>query len=611
MVAAMEPVSSPQAIPSDAKTAVVVNGTEKPTAISNTPITTTSTGKAVKKGKNQLRREKKKQRKAQEREGSVVTESESESESVAASSNVRLNLVPESTPDFKSSDLELDESDPNFAEYQRILQKFNVVDDAKAIEDKGEIMGLEDDMIPDEPEENPDVPKLSKKARKARDKLSVAELKALVKRPETVEWTDTSAQDPRLLVHLKSYRNCVPVPNHWSLKREYLSSKRGMEKPPFELPKFIRDTGIMEMRDSVKEKEEAQTLKSKIRERVQPKMGKLDIDYQKLHDAFFRFQTKPPLTMYGEIYYEGKEYETNLKDRRPGELSEELKEALNIPPGAPPPWLINMQRFGPPPSYPSLKIPGLNAPIPAGAQWGFHPGGYGKPPTDEYNRPLYGDVFGVLQAQAPTQTGEPVEKTLWGELVPEEDGSSSEEEEDDEEEEEGDEEFTEGLTTPSGMDTPSGMVSAVPSEFEPVDGGFELRKRRDGTETEEDTVQKSLYTVLPEQNIRAKGFFGGERAYDISKATRTDLPVLGQEDRKRKKPGDIEVTLDPSELENSDGLSSEAVKAQYEAQQEAQRRESQGFQEDLSDMIAAESRKRQKRDEENAKRKKDNEERIL
>lgn len=306
-----------------------------------------------------------------------------------------------------------------------------------------------------------------------------------------------------------------------------------MEKPPFELPKFIKDTGIMEMRDSVKEKEEAQTLKSKIRERVQPKMGKLDIDYQKLHDAFFRFQTKPPLTMYGEIYYEGKEYETNLKDRRPGELSEELKEALNIPPGAPPPWLINMQRFGPPPSYPSLKIPGLNAPIPGGAQWGFHPGGYGKPPTDEYNRPLYGDVFGVLQAQAPTQTGEPVEKTLWGELVQEEEESEEEDEEEDEEEE-GEEDIIEGLTTPSGMDTPSGMVSAVPSEFEPVDGGFELRKRRDGTETEEDSVQKSLYTVLPEQNIRAKGFFGGERAYDISKAssTRTDLPVLGQEDRK-------------------------------------------------------------------------------
>lgn len=95
-------------------------------------------------------------------------------------------------------------------------------------------------------------------------------------------------------------------------------------------------------------------------------------------------------------YYEGKEFETSLKEKRPGDLSPELVEALSIPPLAPPPWLISMQRFGPPPSYPTLRIPGLNAPIPEGAQWGFHPGGWGKPPLDEYNRPLYGDVFGVL-----------------------------------------------------------------------------------------------------------------------------------------------------------------------------------------------------------------------
>ena len=41
-----------------------------------------------------------------------------------------------------------------------------------------------------------------------------------------------------------------------------------------------------------------------------------------------------------------------------------------------------------------MKIKGLNAPIPEGAQWGYHPGGWGKPPVDEFNRPLYGDVFG-------------------------------------------------------------------------------------------------------------------------------------------------------------------------------------------------------------------------
>lgn len=57
-----------------------------------------------------------------------------------------------------------------------------------------------------------------------------------------------------------------------------------------------------------------------------------------------------------------------------------------------------MQRYGPPPSYPNLKIPGLNAPIPEGCSFGYHAGGWGKPPVDESGKPLYGDVFGI---QAP------------------------------------------------------------------------------------------------------------------------------------------------------------------------------------------------------------------
>lgn len=78
----------------------------------------------------------------------------------------------------------------------------------------------------------------------------------------------------------------------------------------------------------------------------------------------------------------------------PGLLTPELKDALGMTDGAPPPWLINMQRYGPPPSYPSLKIPGLNAPIPDGSEFGYHPGGWGKPPVDHQGQPLYGDVFG-------------------------------------------------------------------------------------------------------------------------------------------------------------------------------------------------------------------------
>lgn len=63
----------------------------------------------------------------------------------------------------------------------------------------------------------------------------------------------------------------------------------------------------------------------------------------------------------------------------------------------PPPWLIAQQRYGPPPSYPNLKIAGLNAPIPDGCAFGYHAGGWGKPPVDEHGKPLYGDVFGHTQ----------------------------------------------------------------------------------------------------------------------------------------------------------------------------------------------------------------------
>lgn len=124
-----------------------------------------------------------------------------------------------------------------------------------------------------------------------------------------------------------------------------------------------------------------------MREKVRPKMGKIDIDYQKLHDAFFKWQIKPKLTIHGDLYYEvilelvsystvwvaltflwevfpeeiffslsifylffslcfymthssafpsasqGKEFETRLKEKKPGDLSDELRIALGMPTG--------------------------------------------------------------------------------------------------------------------------------------------------------------------------------------------------------------------------------------------------------------------------------------
>ena len=153
---------------------------------------------------------------------------------------------------------------------------------------------------------------LSKKKKKLLSRMSIAELKRSVPRAEVVEAHDITSSDPLLLVYLKSSRNTVPVPRHWCQIRKYLQGKRGVEKQPFQLPEFIAETGIAKIRESVMEQEALKKGKQKARERVKPKMGKIDIDYQVLHDAFFKYQTKPKLTGHGELYYEGKEFEVRV-----------------------------------------------------------------------------------------------------------------------------------------------------------------------------------------------------------------------------------------------------------------------------------------------------------
>ncbi|KAK4223028.1 putative spliceosome associated protein [Podospora fimiseda] len=607
---------------------------------------------APKMTKNQMRRAKKKEQKKTQTNG-VSTPAETQDESpkddavpAAEDNNSQSeNLQVEKEPDVDATMTvdgpvidDIPEDDPAFAEYKRLLQDKNfsvTLDEDGATGEingsgnKGEVFYDQDDEIPSEDEEAE--PKMSKKKRKKLNKLSIAELKALVANPEVVEWQDVSSSDPRLLVQIKAQRNIVPVPTHWSLKREYLSSKRGIEKPPFKLPKFIAETGITEMRDAVLEKQAEQTLKQKQRERVQPKMGKLDIDYQKLYDAFFRHQTKPDLTRFGDVYYEGKEWEADYKIFKAGDLSEGLREALGMQPGFPPPWLLQQQRVGPPPSYPTLKIPGLNAPLPPGAAWGFQPGQWGKPPLDEYNRPLYGgDIFGIMAGQPgypgtqPTGAAaqpaaaaagyvaplaEPIERTLWGELQPPAEESEEEESEEEEDDEEEDDDIPPGhgadRDTISGLETPGGYASTVnaaggdTSGIETsMAGEFDLRKTRRGYETEESAHPRSAYTVIPERQTRVEGFFGSDKTYDLS-----HKPVLGQEDdtRKRKKPGDVDVAINPDELA---GLSKEEIRRKYEQGRKeeggmgVQWNKTAGFDEDLSDMIAQESRKRQKRDEE-------------
>ncbi|KAJ3496473.1 hypothetical protein NLJ89_g10481 [Agrocybe chaxingu] len=521
-------------------------------------------GKPI-KSKNQLRRLKQKQKKQLEQENGTTNGVQQDEEREDEPSNVE--YVSE----------QLDITDSGLEAFSDVFARFQLPPEestqGKSTDgtNKGEVIYSDDDMASEGDSDTEKKPLSKKKAPRGRRMDGV------------------TAADPRLLLQLKSYRNTVPIPIHWSAKRDYLQGKRGIEKPPFQLPSYIADTGIATMRDAVKEKEANMSLKAKTRERVQPKMGKVDIDYQKLHDAFFKFQTKPPVTGFGEMYYEGKEFETSLKEKRPGDLSPELVEALSIPPLAPPPWLISMQRFGPPPSYPTLRIPGLNAPIPEGAQWGFHPGGWGKPPLDEYNRPLYGDVFGVMPKMSDSGAGEPINKETWEEE--EEEESESEEEEEEEQPTPAD-----GTQTPSGLETPSGMTSVVST----VAGGLEtpdfleLRKGRTVSEAV-DSGPRSLYQVLPEKQTAVRGLMGSERGYDVSAVAGAPIPVLGDERGTKRKNG-VDVSLDAAELE---GMSEEELRRKYDSHSRGSAGVPGGRGEDFSDMVAKEmAKKKQKMDRE-------------
>ncbi|KAI0371640.1 DUF382-domain-containing protein [Pilatotrama ljubarskyi] len=559
------------------------------------------------KSKNQLRRLKAKQKKAEEKSVKQDASGDHQQEP-----EVKMEVDEPQNVEYVSEPLEV--KDPALEAFSDVFARFKPPPESTpqvregGDPSKGEVIYSDDDMESEGGSDAEEKKPLSKKKARKMNRLTVAELKQLVKKPEVVEWTDVTAADPRLLLHLKSYRNTVPIPAHWSAKRDYLQGKRGIEKPPFQLPSYIADTGIATMRDAVKEKEANMTLKAKTRERVQPKMGKVDIDYQKLHDAFFKFMTKPNVTGFGEMYYEGKEFETQLKHKRPGELSPELVEALSIPPLAPPPWLISMQRFGPPPSYPTLRIPGLNAPIPEGAQWGFHPGGWGKPPLDEYNRPLYGDVFGVLPKNTDADMGEPVDRTLWGELEPEEEEEEEEEESEEESEEEEQQQAApaDGMQTPSGMETPSGMASVVST----VAGGLEtpdfleLRKNAARAPSEAtETGPRSLYQVVPEKQTSVRGLMGSERGYDVSAVTGAGaIPVLGDERGNKRKSNGVDVSIDASEL---DGMSTEDLRRKYEQHSRGNAGVPGSRTEDFSDMIGKEMAKRKQKAESDRERRKE------
>ncbi|CAB9513806.1 Splicing factor [Seminavis robusta] len=480
-------------------------------------------------------------------------------------------VVPTAAADNKSSEEEGAVSS-SLEEIESVLRKFeersNFVtddddEDAKQEEKKDE----EEDYDDEDDEENED--SMSKRKLREMIRPSLAELKRRVTRPDLVEAHDVTAYDPEFLIELKGAPGTVPVPRHWGRKRKYLQGKRGFEKTPFQLPDFIIKTGIAEVRDSLNETEAGQSAKQKNRGRVAPKMGAIDIDYRTLHSAFFKHQSKPAnLTKIGDTYYEGKELETNTNIKPGGQLSDALRTALGMTDDhSPPPWLNNMQRYGPPPSYPQLKIPGLNAQLPHDqCQYGYHPGGWGKPPVDPYGRPLYGgnpfDPPGNRNSDAAndallvTSHGKTLAKVSWGALPEagfEEAEESDVEESSDEEMDESESEEEDGeVADPSATESvvpPSVLPPGIQSSAPPLD----LRKQP-GDITPMVAAPKQLYQVLPQQQPQAAAaqagtVFASSNAYVLPNANNQPADGMAsvlskgvQNDKAKKKNDDKEDT---------------------------------------------------------------------
>ena len=206
-------------------------------AVASVPASVSASAKE--RERNKKKKERKRLARALARE---MTPSDNESEPAAPSTNdddIEIAFVPE--------DLDVS-SDPRFADMASAFERFVPSAETEAVEEVGEDGGEnkeEADADSAGEDEDGNASKFSKKKVRRAKRQTVAEIKRLVRRPDVVEWVDATAADPGILIELKSAKNTVPVPRHWSQKRKYLQGKRGIEKPPFELPGDVLNVNMM------------------------------------------------------------------------------------------------------------------------------------------------------------------------------------------------------------------------------------------------------------------------------------------------------------------------------------------------------------------------------
>ncbi|CAL9736080.1 cold sensitive U2 snRNA suppressor 1 [Monosporozyma servazzii] len=257
-------------------------------------------------------------------------------------------------------------------QFNDVLQKFEApkhVNPSPKRAHRDENAQLPEKEVVDNHEETPAQP--SKRKLRKLNKPSLIDLKSQVTHPEIIEWYDCDAPYPFLNATIKSTKNVVRVPSHWQTKREYLSGRSLLNKKPFELPDIMKQTDIETMRSVLPGEEpvEEESIKGMSRARIQPKLGALDIDFKKLYDIFFKLGStwKPDVLLpFGDLYFENRnlheesEWRKIKRSMRPGKISKNLRDIMGLEDGQLPPWCHKMNKLGMPPSYPNMKIAGLN-----------------------------------------------------------------------------------------------------------------------------------------------------------------------------------------------------------------------------------------------------------
>merc|ERR1712032_1486466 len=131
---------------------------------------------------------------------------------------------------------------------------------------------------------------LSKRKNRVASRPSLVSSKQLSLKAEEVFSFDTTAEDPHTLLYLKSVFDSWEVPTNWDRRR----CKTMTSCDPsalFVLPSFLLSTGVSAIRNHGLY--DIDNTSHPGRNRIRPKSSRIQLNYDVLRDAFFKYQSKP------------------------------------------------------------------------------------------------------------------------------------------------------------------------------------------------------------------------------------------------------------------------------------------------------------------------------